>query len=142
MQKLVNRVQVARPSSLWAHSHGKLLVQIFGGAVIAPVVGGGVHVEIRAAVLAHLFAGLHHVEDLREALSVLTRVSQIKLTLAIRSCGSLNGRRFHAKYSAGMPCRLMMPFSQDAQLTGPTYFLVSMASSSVCILPFPSMTIS
>lgn len=118
-------------------------MQIFGGAVISLVIRrGGVHIELSATVLAHLVTGLHHVEDLREALPVLFHVSQIKLTLAIRSCGSLNGRRFHAKYSAGMPCRLMMPFSQDAQLTGPTYFLVSMASSSTCILPLPSMTMS
>jgi hypothetical protein len=53
------------------------------------------------------------------------------LTLAIRSVGSLKGSLFQFTFSARSPFKLTMPFSQLAQSTGPTYFLVNIASSSI-----------
>jgi len=50
--------------------------------------------------------------------------------LAMRSFGSLKGRRFQTMYSAFYPSRFTMSFSHEAQFTGPYGFLVNMALSS------------
>lgn len=48
----------------------------------------------------------------------------------MRSDGSRKGSLFQFTFSARSPFKLMMPFSQLAQSTGPTYFLVNIPSSS------------
>ena len=58
----------------------------------------------------------------------------------MRSFGSLKGSLFQLRYSDWFAYKLMMPFSQEAQLTGPTYFFVSMALSSVGIYPWLAIT--
>ena len=72
-------------------------------------------------------------QEFAEALSILNKflVKNKRVTLAIRSVGSLKGSLFQLTFSALSPFRLTIPFSQLAQSTGPTYFLVNIASSSV-----------